>query len=417
MKCAYATKGCDWDGTVAMLQKHHNTCAFQNGPVHLPSTVGGKSHAQCYIFIDDSNLWVVGKKAQGKKLIDASADSRYRIDFGKFLDLVTNGRHLSKAFLYSAVPPPNDSVWKAGREKNFTVKTFQCFGKDQVNVAMTSDIVASLCTETKKNVTFITVPGGNALAIPIKMVLDKGVPVELWSWEDAMAREFRQLAKTHPLFTANCLDSVQQPFSFTAFMSSHDKKGINPAHAIVYREVPRGNRFLCELAGYINRLMRFFFITSVECQASRKRDLIIEFPNSHPDVVLQQLKKLGDFGYQPCSYPEYAHGRTRQHFQIETKNRFQAFGDIEIDNDSLLDAVESSMSLEMDEISSDQGSSTEASDNWATELRRKVKNTARRREMLCRWGDHCAMGSECPYLHTKAEMRLFTRFRIYSLSS
>ncbi len=32
-----------------------------------------------YVFIDDSNIWVEGKKAQGKKLKDADIDNRYRV--------------------------------------------------------------------------------------------------------------------------------------------------------------------------------------------------------------------------------------------------------------------------------------------------------------------------------------------------
>lgn len=238
--------------------------------------------------------------------------------------------------------------------------------------------------------------------------------MELWSWEDAMAREFRQLANSKQLFTANCLDSVQGSFSYTAYMSTHDKKNIDPAHAIVYREVPRGKHFFFELAGFINRLMRLFFITSVESQAEGKRDLIIEFPKSNPELVFKQLRKLGNFGFQPCSYPEYKHGLRQQHYHIETKNRFEALGEIEIDNDSLLDAVESSMSLEMDEISSEDSVETgDDFDDWATELRRKVGKTTRnkkRRQMQCKWGDHCAMAAGCPYLHNEAEKRLFTRF-------
>lgn len=77
----------------------------------------------------------------------------------------------------------------------------------------------------------------------------------------------------------------------------------------------------------------------------------------------------------------------------------------------------------MDEISLDQevsGSSTDDCDDWATELRRKVGKTTcnkKRREMQCIWGDHCSMASDCPYLHTEEERKLFARFPRIRFSS
>lgn len=82
-----------------------------------------------------------------------------------------------------------------------------------------------------------------------------------------------------------------------------------------------------------------------------------------------------------------------------------------------VDAVESSMSLEMDEIHSEHeesGStcSTDDFDDWATALHRKVGKTThnkKRRETPCKWHDHCSMASECPYLHTPDEIKLFNK--------
>ena len=98
---------------------------------------------ECYIFVDHSNLWIAGQKAQAKDLIDTDSDSRYRVDLGKFLQLTAKGRYISKAFLYGSVPPPNDTIWKAARKHNFVVKTFQRSGsgrEKEVDVAMTTDM-------------------------------------------------------------------------------------------------------------------------------------------------------------------------------------------------------------------------------------------------------------------------------------
>ena len=47
--------------------------------------------------------------------------------------------HISKAFLYGSVPPPNDTVWKAAREKNYDIKIIQRSGsrrEKEMDVAM-----------------------------------------------------------------------------------------------------------------------------------------------------------------------------------------------------------------------------------------------------------------------------------------
>ena len=83
---------------------------------------------ECYVFVDDSNLWIKGQKAQGEKLKDADIDKRYRVDLGKLLHLVSKKRNIFKAYLYGSTPPPNDTVWKAARKKNFEVKIFERSG-------------------------------------------------------------------------------------------------------------------------------------------------------------------------------------------------------------------------------------------------------------------------------------------------
>ena len=79
------------------------------------------AYTECYVFIDDSNLWIPGQKATAKKLKDADTDPRFRVDLGRFMTLVAKDRHVSKAFLYGSKPPPNDTVWNAAREKNYDV--------------------------------------------------------------------------------------------------------------------------------------------------------------------------------------------------------------------------------------------------------------------------------------------------------
>ena len=55
-------------------------------------------YTECYVFIDDSNLWIEGQKTRAKELVDAENDPRFRVDLGKFLSLVAKDYHISKPF-------------------------------------------------------------------------------------------------------------------------------------------------------------------------------------------------------------------------------------------------------------------------------------------------------------------------------
>ena len=67
-----------------------------------------------YVFVDNSNIWIEGKKASGKaKNPPVPSNYNYRIEYGHLLNHVCKGRTLGDMpMLYGSEPPPNDSVWK-----------------------------------------------------------------------------------------------------------------------------------------------------------------------------------------------------------------------------------------------------------------------------------------------------------------
>lgn len=385
----------------------------------VETTTDSSTQSECYVFVDHSNLWIAGQKASAKKLKDTDVDSRFRVDLGKFLKLLARDRHISKAFLYGSVPPPNDSVWKAAKQRNFDVKTFQRSGsgrEKELDVAMATDIIDTLLSTTHtKDTVFITVTGDRDLKPPIELTIKNNVHVELWSWDHSMAREFRQLANTSDLFTVKKLDDVRDSFGYTAVLSTHQNRDIDPAHAIVYRDVPKGKRFVYGLADHVARLMRVFYITINDFKEEEKQDLVFVFPYTKPDVVIQQLRKMEGIEYHLCSYPEYKCSLHQESKPIQTSNKYEAL-DTEIDEESLPDLIESSMSLDIEDIKSSRQpteNGAEPTDDWTTVVRRKVGRmtfTRRRKETACKWGDHCAKASECPYKHSEYENHLFSRY-------
>ena len=214
---------------------------------------------ECYVFIDDSNLWIEGQKAQGRKLKDTDIDPRYRTDLGRFLNMVLHKdkkeRSINKAYLYGSIPPPNDTLWNAARKKNFEVKTFQrsISGKEKkVDVAMATDItdvaIEKKYSDSERETVFIVVTGDKDLITPIELAMKKSelISVELWAWDFSMAREFRQLANKEERLTVRKLDDVELTFSYKEFKSTRASNDIDATKAVVFTDVPTKKKiFVC----------------------------------------------------------------------------------------------------------------------------------------------------------------------------
>lgn len=381
---------------------------------------------ECYVFIDDSNIWIEGQKAQGRKLKDADIDPRYRTDLGRFLNMVLNKdnkeRCINKAFLYGSIPPPNDTLWNAARKKNFEVKTFQrsISGKEKkVDVAMATDItevaVEKKYSSSGRQTVFVVVTGDKDLITPIELAMVKSelISIELWAWDFSMAREFRQLANKEDRLTVRKLDDEELAFSYKEFKSTR-KGDIDPTKAIVYRDIAPTKRFYYAIANDLCRLLRLFYITTIDSHG--KRDLIVEFPKSRIDTVIAELKRC-NIGHEPCSYPEYLTTQAAESSdKLTTTNQFEALADLDDSDDAFCEAIESSLSLDIDDLAISTphedatGSDTESNDTWTDVARNKAGRKAliqKRRKTECKFGIHCSTASACPYLHTDQEKKMF----------
>jgi len=106
------------------------------------------------VFLDDSNLWIEGKRLAG---IDGSeGDSRYRVGFKKLLKTINNDRSNKGAhdevvgFLYGSWPPENDGMWKAAKKSGWKIFLFKKQPSDtrklgtekEVDDAITTDLIS-----------------------------------------------------------------------------------------------------------------------------------------------------------------------------------------------------------------------------------------------------------------------------------
>ena len=84
---------------------------------------------ECVILVDNSNVYIEGTKysARQKGVARSAHDSKdpqdpsWRINFGRLLAYLADGRTIAHAVLVGSRPPPNDTVWDSAREGGFEV--------------------------------------------------------------------------------------------------------------------------------------------------------------------------------------------------------------------------------------------------------------------------------------------------------
>ena len=381
---------------------------------------------RCYLFIDNSNLWIEGQKfsALKLKLSDADHDPRYRIDLGSFLQLVVGKRSIAQAFLFGSTPPPNDSVWRAARQKNFTVKTFERamgvpYGREkEVDVAMATQItrLASKCDEDdKENTVFIIVTGDRDFKAPVENAVEEKIHVEMWAWKTGMNVFYRQMANRTKLLKVKEIDDVEDKVSFTSYKSTRDKMDVAPDHSIVLKDIPNTRADKEIVVDCLFRMLRLFYIIEMPSTTEGLLDFLVEFPKSKPDVVLKQMSRSSSIlSGIAISYPQYLTERKGLlTCELITRTQYQTLeNDATTDYETTAEAVASSLNGSIDDLL-EPAEGDEDDGTWTTHIRRRAGAWTQRkkqREIPCRWGIHCAKGSDCGYHHDERERKLFAKF-------
>ena len=148
-----------------------------------------------WIYVDDSNLWIQGKKAYAKAHnLLTSEDPRARFDIGQLNEVVAEGREVGGRMLYGSKPPPVDTVWAKMEEQGWKVdikqKSYHTGKEKQVDVQLVADVVSLVYQ--MKNGTVIIVSGDSDYIPAINEALTRGWKVEVWSWKKALSADIRE---------------------------------------------------------------------------------------------------------------------------------------------------------------------------------------------------------------------------------
>ncbi len=207
------------------------------------------------VYVDDSNIWVSGKKMAGQQRGLRDNDPRWRYDLHRLLRVavgdveeqavrvnVYGSRHrqdggASDAMLNSL----------AGYRVNVRVFDRSARGwEKEVDQALSVDLVADAtrldaavefgldgAAERKANTLFVVLSGDLDMRPAIQQVLSYGMRVRVCSFQESLAVEYRQLATGSHLFELMLLDSHVGDFGFTNFRSTN--RVFDSAHALTIR--------------------------------------------------------------------------------------------------------------------------------------------------------------------------------------
>lgn len=151
----------------------------------------------CVIIVDNSNVWIEGMKLSAKLrgITDAPIEGKdpcdysWRIDFGKLLTEVAQGKNIQSALLVGSRPPLHDSLWACARKK-LSVKLYDrnSQGKEK---AVDSEIVARGCEIvcTSSPATLILLSGDTDFIPLIRIAKERGWNVEIYAFRTALAHK------------------------------------------------------------------------------------------------------------------------------------------------------------------------------------------------------------------------------------
>ncbi|MDE5814928.1 MAG: NYN domain-containing protein [Alistipes sp.] len=142
---------------------------------------------ECVIIVDNSNVWIEGKKYSArKKNIKVGDDPSWRIDFGKLLSTVANGQPIRNAILVGSRPPQNDSVWNAAKQNGFSVIVHDrnCVGKEKsVDTELVAQGTKIVCTSSAGTLKLLS---GDRDFIPlINIATELRWETEMWAFSNA----------------------------------------------------------------------------------------------------------------------------------------------------------------------------------------------------------------------------------------
>ncbi|KAK4445192.1 hypothetical protein QBC34DRAFT_413689 [Podospora aff. communis PSN243] len=394
-----------------------------------------------YIYIDNSNLWIQGRKTHAALNLHTDDDPTWRFDAGKVKSILLKKCSIQTeqkqknvhTYLYGSTPPPVDTVWQAFGYQNVKVKTFERnhhSGREKkVDTQLVTDAVndAADAAIDRVNGEFVIVSGDSDIRTAVLTIADKRkFPVHVWSWSNCLASEY--LREPHERVFVHQLDDYLNEISFRSEAWRGSIATI-PKHSIVVRDPDTKANEIDEFLESGGYPFRRYTIKSENTHRTSAEpssdDLVImhamasagaAMPYDAQERFYQEcsagLKKLGVKVMTFLEYEQTYLSRTSASpWKLGISNRFS-----ELPKDEFADSSTSPLAANEDRRVHARTPEQKDPDEFipveGTAARRKLlhKTHEIRKQRRCNWRLYCNKAKDCTWGHTDDE-RLHFRSR------
>jgi uncharacterized LabA/DUF88 family protein len=149
------------------------------------------------IYMDNSNLWIEGKKVsavQKGMALDVweatdtrTFDQAFKLDFGQAL-LIANNAPIKVARFYGSRPPEADSVWNAAQAAGFKLTILDRNQRNKekgVDSSMVADVIEDMYTIAVEGDLFILMAGDADYVPVVRKLQSKNYEVHVLFWDHA----------------------------------------------------------------------------------------------------------------------------------------------------------------------------------------------------------------------------------------
>lgn len=144
-----------------------------------------KRPTRVHLFIDDSNIFIEGQRTAGhREPLDATARARFRIDFGRLLEWITEGRSLLSIYLVGSRPPEADTFWKVLEKKGIQQNIFdrQAGREKGVDHDLVAEMVETSILKEREDGVIVLVAGDGDYRSTLDRLNKKGWQLEVYFW-------------------------------------------------------------------------------------------------------------------------------------------------------------------------------------------------------------------------------------------
>lgn len=175
------------------------------------------------IFLDNSNIWLVGRSVCEKK--EPGHEQDFRIHFEKLFEFVRNKRDVSFGYVAGSIPPGNDGLWRRFEAQGAIVEKQQraaTGGEVAVDEAIHLQMANRILDlDTPETIVLLTGDGsgytdGKGFIKQLERAVKHGWAIEVVSWDAGCNRHLKEFAEANGTYR-----SLEAVYENVTFINNH----------------------------------------------------------------------------------------------------------------------------------------------------------------------------------------------------